>query len=111
MDAEVLALITAAAAGVTNAAVNAVTMLAPGRPRYVAFILSLLVSVSASYGFALMYLDPALVFTRQVHATLVMTGILGGLGAGGLNYAQSSAETARTRQRLGSRIYNAGGKP
>jgi hypothetical protein len=112
MEAETYALIGAAATAVTNAAVNMITMLFPTRPKYVAAVLALMVAVSASYLAALVYVPPAFDFDRQVHASLILSGLFAGFAAAGLTYSQQSAENSRHNAIVGNRlarIYNAGG--
>lgn len=112
MEAELLGLITAAAAAVTNGAISLFTLAWPARPRYTAAILALLVGVSATFLAALAYLPATFVFDRQSYAALVLSGLFAGFAAGGLTYTQNSAETARGNAVVGgrlARIYNAGG--
>jgi hypothetical protein len=114
MNAETLTLITGAATALTNAAISLLTLAWPQRPRYTAAVLALLVAVTACYLAALVYLPADYAFTRQTHASLILSGLLAGFAAGGLSYTQQSSETARAEQqvaeRIGSRIYNSGGK-
>lgn len=95
MNGDALALIGAAAAGLTNGIVNGITMFVPGRAKWVAFVSALLCGVTISAIAAFAYLPADLPFNRQVWAQVVIVGIGAGLGAAGLGVTQASAEARR----------------
>lgn len=95
MNGDALALIGAAAAGLTNGIINGMTMFVPTRAKWVAFVAALICGVLISAVAAFAYLPADLAFDRQVWAQVVIVGIGAGLGAAGLSVTQASAEARR----------------
>jgi small-conductance mechanosensitive channel len=103
MNGDALALIGAAAAGLSNGIVSGITMAWPARPKWIAFVAALLIGILISAVAAFAYLPADLAFNRQVWAQVVIVGIGAGLGAAGLSISQASAEARRTEVQAGGK--------
>jgi hypothetical protein len=101
MNSEALALITAAAAGLTNGVISGITLFFPQRKSWLAFLLALLFGILFAYLAAAAYLPPGAAFDRQVLAQLVITGLGAGLASAGLSVTSASA-TAKREQATGA---------
>lgn len=95
MDASVLALIAGAAAGLTNAIVNGVTLAWPTRPSWFALSCALVFGIIVTFIAAFAYLPATVVFDRQAYAQIVLAGLGSGLAAAGIGASAQSASEKR----------------
>jgi predicted RND superfamily exporter protein len=95
MSGDVLALITAASGGITNAVINGITLYFPSRPKWAAFLAALVVGIIVAFIGALSFLPATATLDRQVVSQIVMVGLGAGLAAAGLGVTQASAEAHR----------------